>query len=152
VRTHRIVTAVVSCFVAVAVSLSAREPKPPAADFYSHGTTTCLQRGDGPGIRLYLENAHCEGKVSYPHLELDIRELPISVHKSITIGRDNWAFRCPTPKDSCQQALSGQVVLDHFEENAGREIPRTDGYYELRFNSGGSESGRFIVDCLAPCS
>jgi hypothetical protein len=106
VRTHRIVTAVVSCFVAVAVSLSAREPKPPAADFYSHGTTTCLQGGDGPGIRLYLENAHCEGKVSYPHLELDIRELPISVHKSITIGRDNWAFRCPTPKDSCQQALS----------------------------------------------
>jgi len=81
-----------------------------------------------------------------------LRELPISVHKSITIGPDNWAFRCPTPKDSCQQALSGQVVLDHFEENAGREIPRTDGYYELRFNSGGSESGRFIVDCLAPCS
>ena len=50
-RTHRIVTAVVSCFVAVAVSLSAREPKPPAADSYSHGTTACLQGGDGPGIR-----------------------------------------------------------------------------------------------------
>jgi hypothetical protein len=125
-RTLWIVTAVVSGSAAVAVSLSAREPKPPAADGYSHATTTCLQGGDGPGIRLYLENAHCDGKVSYPHLELDIRQLPISAHKNISIGADNWAYRCPNPKESCQQALAGKIVFDHFEENAGKEIPRTD--------------------------
>jgi hypothetical protein len=151
VRTHRIVTAAVSCFVAIAVSLSAREPKPSNADAYSHGTTTCLQGGDGPGVRLFLENAHCEGKVSYPHLELNIRELPISIHKTFSIGADNWAFRCPNPKESCQQALAGQVVFDHFEENAGRESPRTNGYYELRFSWGKSERGHFSVDCPAPC-
>lgn len=151
-RTHWIVTAVVSLSIAVAFSVSAREPKPSDADTYSPGTTTCLQGVDGPGIRLYLENAHCEGKVSYPHLELDIRELPISAHKNISIGANNGAFRCPTPKESCQQALAGKIVFDHFEENAGREIPRTDGHYELRFNTGGSERGHFIVDCLAPCS
>ncbi len=153
-RTHWIVTAVVSgsVAVAVAVSLSAREPKPSDADAYLHGTTTCLQGGDGPGIRLYLENARCDGKVSCPHLELDIRQLPIWSHKDIVIGADNWAYRCPNPRESCQQALSGKVVFDHFEENARREIPRTDGHYELRFDSGGSERGYFIVDCLAPCS
>ena len=150
-RTHWI-AAVVSLSIAVAFSVSAREPKTCDADAYSHGTTTCLQGVDGPGIRLYLEKAHCEGKVSYPHLELDIRELPISAHKTISIGADNWAYRCPNPKESCQQALSGQIVFDHFEVNAGREIPRTDGHYELRFNTGGPESGHFIVDCLAPCS
>jgi hypothetical protein len=152
VRTHWIVTAVVSGSVAVAVSLSAREPRPSNSDTYSHGTTTCLQGVDGPGIRLYLENAHCEGKVSYPHLELDIRELPISAHKNISIGANNGAFKCPTPKESCQQALAGKIVFDPFEENAGTEIPRTDGYYELRFNNGKSESGHFRVDRLAPCS
>jgi hypothetical protein len=82
---------------------------------------------------------------------LDIRELPISVHKTIIIGPDNWAFRCPDSEGLVPTSFVRPGVLDHFEENAGRQIPRTDGYYELRFNSG-SESGPFIVDCPAPCS
>jgi hypothetical protein len=49
-------------------------------------------------------------------------------------------------------SFGGKIVFDHFEENAGTEIPRTDGYYELRFNNGKSESGHFRVDRLAPCS
>jgi hypothetical protein len=123
VRIHRIATVVVSCFSAIAVSLSAREPKTPAnTNAYRHGTTTCLQGSDGPGVKLLLrQNSRCEGRVSYPYLEVDIRELPVSAHKSISIGADNWAFRCPDPKDSCQQSLSGKVVFDHFEGTVGSQ-------------------------------
>jgi hypothetical protein len=91
----------------------------------------------------------CEGKVSQPYLELDIKNQPIPVHESISIGAKNWAFRCRYPKDSCEQALSGNVVYDHLEESSGKGI-QTDGYYELRFGSGRSESGLFKVDCIAP--
>ena len=79
------ITSGVFCFVAVAVSLSAREPERPA-NVYPYGTTTCLQGNDGPGLRLFLKQRRsCEGKLSYPYLELHIKEQPISVHKSITI-------------------------------------------------------------------
>lgn len=151
-RTHRIATVVVSCFAAIAVSLSAREPKTPVnTNAYPHGTTSCLQGSDGPGVKLLLrQNSQCEGRASYPYLEVDIRELPVSVHKSISIGADNWAFRCPDPKESCQQSLSGKVVFDHFEGTVGKDI-QTDGSYELRFGADGFESGHFEVDCIAPC-
>ena len=117
---------------------------------YSHGETTCLQGDEGPGICLRLrQDSHCEGRTSYPYLEIDLRELPITVRKSITIGADNWAFRCADPKESCEQALGGKIVFDHFEETAGKEI-RTDGSYDLRFRTG-VESGHFEVDCRGPC-
>ena len=150
-RTHCIVAIAVACFSAITFSLPAREAKGPEdANAYSHGETTCLQGNDGPGVRLRLrQNSRCEGRVSYPYLEIDIRELPIVVHKSITIGENNWAFRCPNPKESCEQSLGGKIVFDHFEETAGKEI-QTDGNYELRFKTG-RESGHFRVDCRAPC-
>lgn len=150
-RTHCIVTIAVVCFIAIALSLSARETHAAVdANAYSHGETSCLQGTDGPGVRLRLrQNNHCEGRISYPYLEIDIRELPIAEHKTITIGADNWAFRCPDPKESCEQSLSGKVVFDHSDQTAGKEI-QTDGRYELKFRTD-TESGHFKVDCLIPC-
>jgi hypothetical protein len=81
---------------------------------------------------------------------MDVREQPISIHKSISIRADNRAFRCPNPKESCEQAQSGTVVFDHFEDTSGKGI-QTDGYYELKFSTGRTESGLFKVDCIAPC-
>lgn len=152
-RTHSILPTVASCFIAVALVSSASDQKRPVnANAYPYGTTTCLQGDKGPGVQLFLKQyKRCEGKVSQPYLELDIREQPIPVHESISIGAQNWAFRCPNPKESCEQALSGNVVFDHLEETSGKGI-QTDGYYELRFSSGRSESGLFKVDCIAPCA
>ena len=87
-----------------------------------------------------------EGGVSYPYLELDVRERPIP--KSIRIGADNWGFKCPSPRESCIQAVSGSVVFDHFEGNLENG---TDGFYELKFSGGTSES-RFKVDYGMPCA
>lgn len=117
---------------------------------YSHGETTCLQGDEGPGVRLRLrQNSRCEGRVSYPYLEIDIRELPIVVHKKIAIGEDNWAFRCPDPEESCEQSLGGTIVFDHFEQTPGKHI-QTDGSYDMQFRTG-RENGHFKVDCVAPC-
>jgi hypothetical protein len=144
------ITSVVFCLVAVAFSFSAREPER-SVHVYPYGTTTCLQGDDGPGLRLYLKQYRsCQAKRSYPYLELHIKEQPISVHKSISIGTENGAFRCENPKESCEQALSGYLWFDHFEDTSGNGI-QTDGHYELRFNTGGPESNFFKVDCYAPC-
>jgi len=146
VRIHLIV-AITVC----TVSFSTREMRETgSANAYSHGETTWLQGDDGPGIRLRLRQSNqCEGKVSYPYLEVDIRELPIAVHKSIPIGADNWAFRCPDARESCEQSRGGTIVFDHLEETVGKDL-QTDGSYNLRFRSG-VESGRFKVDCWPPC-
>lgn len=151
-RTHWAATILISCLIALAFSLSAREPKGSVnANAYPYGTTTCLQGIDGPGLRLFLrQDRRCEGKVSPPYLEMDVREQPISIHKSISIGADYRAFRCLNPKESCEQAQSGTVVFDHFEDTSGKGI-QTDGYYELKFSTGRTESGLFKVDCIAPC-
>ncbi len=151
-RAQRIVIVATSCFVAVVLCLSATERKPPVdANAYPYGTATCLQGDKGTGVRLFLQqHRHCEGNVSHPYLEVDIREQPISIHKSTSIGSENWAFRCLNPKKSCEQALSGSLVFDHFEDPSGKGLPM-DGCYELRFSSGGTESGLFKVDCIAPC-
>ena len=79
-RTHWIVPIVAFCFMAVAFCLSAREQKRPVnANAYPYGTTTCLQGNQGPGVQLFLKQyRHCEGQVSQPYLEVDIREQPIS--------------------------------------------------------------------------
>jgi hypothetical protein len=144
-------TSVVFCFVAVALSLSAREPER-SANVYPYGTMTCLQGNDGQGLRLFLKQRRsCQGKRAYPYLELHIKEQPIAVHKSISIGTENGAFRCVNPKESCEQALSGYLWFDHFEDTSGNGI-QTDGHYELMFNTGGSESSFFKTDCYEPCA
>jgi hypothetical protein len=138
------------CFVAVAFSLSAPEVER-SANVYPYGTTTCLQAKDGPGLRLFLKQRRsCQGMLSYPYLELHIKELPISVHKTFPIGPENRAFRCMSPKEPCEPALSGYLWFDHFEDSSGNGI-QTDGHYELRFDTGGSESSFFKVDCYEPC-
>ena len=152
-RTLRVIATALACFLAIAFSMSAHEAKQSESmHAYSHGTTGCLQGNDGPGIRLRLrQGSRCdEGDDLYPYLEIDVRELPIAVHKSFTIGPDNWAFRCPSPKESCEQSLSGKVVFNHFEETVGKEV-QTDGFYELRFRTG-TESGHFKVNCMGACA
>ena len=128
------------------LSLSTGEMRGGNVDTYPHGEITCLQGNEGPGIKLLLTQSNrCEEEMSYPHLEVDIKESQIKAHKSIVIGADNLAFRCLNPKDACEQSLG-----DHFQEKVGKEI-RTDGAYDLRFRSG-IESGRFQEDCFAPCA
>jgi len=145
------ITALSSCLVALAVTSSGGEPKAADASGYPHGETTCLQGNRGTGLRLFLtQNRRCEGDVSCPYLEVDITEEPIPVHKRISIGADNRAFRCRNAKESCEQAGSGDVIFDHFEDISGKSI-QTDGYYELKFSTGRSESGLFKVTCFAPC-
>lgn len=150
-RTLWLVATALACLVATIFSMSARAVKrSESRHAYSHGTTGCLQGNDGPGLRLRLrQSSRCEGNVLYPYLEIDVRELPISVRKSITIGPDNRAFRCPGPKESCEQSSAGKIVFNHLDET-GKDV-QADGSYELRFSNGTSEKGRFKVDCMAPC-
>jgi len=151
-RSHWAVIALLSCVSALALSLPAHEPTGAKnTTAYPYGTTTCLQGNDGQGLRLFLtQNRGCEDKVSCPYLELDITEKPIAAHKNLSVGADNRAFRCPNAKDSCEQAISGDVIFDHYEDISGKSM-QTDGYYELKFSTGRSESGLFKVTCFAPC-
>ena len=50
--------------------------------------------------------------------------------KNMSLGPNNLAFRCLNPRDPCEQALSGDVLFDHFEDTSRRGL-ETDGYYEL---------------------
>jgi hypothetical protein len=152
VRREASVTFVILVSSAIALTLSARGTTGVVnADGYAHGTTSCLQGNDGSGVRLRLRQSRgCESQAAYPYLEIDVRDQPVEANKRILIGDTNSAFRCQTPKKSCEQSLSGEVMFNHFEETSGKEI-LTDGWYELRFNTGLSETGRFRVDCIAPC-
>ena len=117
---------------------------------YSHGETSCLQGNDGPGLRLRLrQNGRCEGRVTYPYLEIDIRELPIAAHREIRIGAENWARKCLSSNESCEESLGGTITFDHLDETPGKQI-QTDGSYKVKFR-GGWETGQFKVDCLPPC-
>lgn len=152
-RTNWIATVAVTCFIAIALFLSAREADWTVnASEYSHGMMTCRTGGDGAGMRLILRaSIRCEGDTSYPYLEVDIRELPISVHKRITIGPENLAFSCPSPKEGCRQAWSGSVVFNHLEKHVSGEEIQTDGDYDLKFSNGPPEIGNFKVDCGGIC-
>ena len=144
---HQKITALLCCLSGLALSPPAGQPN----RAYPYGTTTCLQGNDGPGLRLFLQQSfRCEGKVTCPYLEVDVTEEPVPVQKDISIGTDDRAFRCSNAKDSCEQAVSGDVIFDHFEDISGKSI-RTDGYYKLNFSTGKSESGLFKVTCFAPC-
>jgi hypothetical protein len=149
----RFVKTVALCSIPIAVSLFSHDAKQPAdSGAYSHGTILCLQGDDGPGLRLLLTQKHtCEGRLSYPRLEIDIKEEPVPVRKSIVIGPDNLAFRCLNPKESCEQLVSGELFFEHFEHRSKKtEISGTDGHYELRFRTR-TERGRFKVDCVGIC-
>ena len=149
----RIVQTFAVCLVLVAVFSFSDETKQSVdSNAYSHGTMTCLQGNDGPGLRLLLtQKKTCEGRLSYPRLEIDIREQPVSVRKSVIIGPENLAFRCLNAKESCEQFLSGELVFEHLERRSRKtEITETDGYYELKFRTK-TERGHFKVDCVGIC-
>ena len=118
---------------------------------YPYGTASCLEGNAGSGFRLFLtQKLRCEGKVECPYLEVDITEQPVPVHKSITIGKPNRAFRCRKATNGCEEAVSGNLIFDRFEENSAKSL-QTDGHYDLKFSTGDSESGLFKVTCFAPC-
>ena len=97
---------------------------------YSHGTT-CLAENDARGFRLILTETNRCGANLYPRVEIEIRQLPIKVQKSIIIGPDNWAFRCLNANEPCEQVPSGHIVFDHLEEDS-KAGSKTEGRYELR--------------------
>ena len=131
----------------IAISLAASPTKQSLA--YSHGTVKCLQGDDGLGLKLVLtETKTCEGRSSYPRLEIEVKVLPVPLHKSIVIGSENEAFRFAEAHQSCEQFLSGELVFDHFEAKprSNHYISTTDGHYVLRSRTG-TEHGYFKVDC-----
>jgi hypothetical protein len=140
--------------VLIAVSLAANPMKRSVGSLtFSHGTVLCLQGDDGPGRRLVLTpTKSCEGRSSYPRLEIDVKEDPIPLHRRIMIGSENGAFRCLDPKESCEQFLSGEIVFDHFDAKPGNknEMNTTDGHYLLKTRNG-TERGDFKVDCTGAC-
>jgi len=121
---------------------------------YPYGTKDCIEGTNGPGFAFYLgkEKGCTKAIPSYPYLEIDIREWPIPIGEAITTGPDNWAFRCPSSRDSCAQAVSGDVVFDHSTDPTppNRGV-RSTGRYELKFQGGRIENGRFEIVCSDPC-
>jgi hypothetical protein len=121
-------------------------------DGYTYGYQTCVQGSEGPGISLRLRPyPNCNSRrPTYPFLEIHLREQPVPTNQRILIGETNSAFRCLGPKGACEWFSSGEVMFSRFEEVDSKGI-HTDGWYELRFRSGPPETGRFTVDCVAPC-
>jgi len=120
---------------------------------YLYGTRDCIEGVNGPGIAFYLRTEKgCPRQFPlYPYLEIDIRQWPISIGKPITIGPDNWALRCPSSHDGCAQAISGTVVFDHSTDPTGDRTIKSTGSYELKFQGGQMERGRFEIVCGLPC-
>jgi hypothetical protein len=119
---------------------------------YSHGTSTCLAENDTHGFKLVLTEIDRCGANLYPRLEIEIRQLPIKIQKSIIIGPDNWAFRCLSTDEPCEQVLSGEIVFDQLEEGS-KAGSKTEGRYELTLRGGaGVERGKFTVHCAVPCN
>ena len=149
-RRHCVLTTVLVGVILVALCFARESKSSVDARPYSHGEMLCQPSDDRPGVRLRLrQTRRCQRRVSYPYVELDIGELPIPMHKRITIGVNIWAMRCLKPNEACEQSSSGTVVFDHFEKSTGKAV-QTDGYYVLRFRDG-QESGHFRVDCRPPC-
>jgi hypothetical protein len=145
--------AILTSLILLVYPLRGNAPKPSAnATAYLYATTTCIGGDGGPGVRLFLKQfSQCQGTPSYPYLRIDIREQPILPGKNIAIGSNNSALRCLSARQSCEPAVSGTILFDHFEEFSGKEI-KTDGYYELKFRTGRTESSLFKLDCMSPCS
>jgi hypothetical protein len=74
----------------------------------------------------------------------------VQVNESINVGQINWAFKCQDQKKSCEPFASGKVIFNHCEDSSENGI-QADGWYQLRFTTGLPETGRFKVDCIAPC-
>ena len=144
--------AILTSLLLLVCALHGDDPKSSANHAYPYATVACIGGQDGPGVRLYLKQfGQCQGRISYPYLRIDIRQQPIPVQKKIVIGDDNSAIRCLSASQACEQATSGNILFDHFDEFSGKEV-KTDGYYELKFRTGRTESGLFKLDCMAPCS
>lgn len=120
---------------------------------YSHANIlSCIFGKEGPGVRIFLRKSPgCEGG-RYPYLEIDIQQLPTQTNKRIFIGEDNWAFRCLDPREACEQARSGEVVFDSYEDKNARGEAGTRGQFILKFRGSETESGDFNFDCYGPCA
>jgi hypothetical protein len=140
-------------FLPLAAFMSADEAaKQSSSNAYTHGFISCLEGSDGPGTVLFLRpDPECNSRMTYPYLEIDIRERPVPTNQKIIIGGSNWAFQCVDAKSACQQFSSGELMFNHFETVDKKGI-HTDGWYELRFPSGLRETGQFTADCVAPCA
>lgn len=123
------------------------------AEAYSVAVRGCIRGENGPGVAFYLGTGRGCPKTfpSYPYLEIDIRQWPIPTGKPITIGPDNWAFRCPSSHEGCAQAISGTVVFDHSTDPTVERGIRSTGRYELKFQGDKLETGRFEIVCGMPC-
>lgn len=121
---------------------------------HPYATSNCINGSNGPGKAFYLgKEKGCPKAIpSYPYLEIDVRERPIPIGKAITIGPDNWAFRCPSSHDGCAQAPSGTVVFDHSTDPTWPDGVASTGRYELKFQGGQIESGHFEIVCSLPCA
>lgn len=120
-----------------------------AARPFRHGTTTCFQERDTIGIKLLLTEKDRCGEDQHPYVEIDIRE-DLAVRKDIIIGPDNWAFRCASAREPCEQIPSGKIVFDRLVGPTADL--KTEGHYQLRMRSGKIEEGSFKVDCRAACT
>jgi hypothetical protein len=128
-------------------------------DGYSRAAENCLQGIDGPkhghapGVRLSLtQTQQCDLNPRHHYLDIHIRisEEGITPNERIPIGEENPAFRCEQA-GRCEQAVGGEIMFNHFHEFDGKDA-LTDGWYELHFSHGLPETGRFRVDCTAPCA
>jgi hypothetical protein len=125
---------------------------------FSHATIGCLEGEKAPGSRVILsQEGRCDVGITYPNLDLHLKELPAKGEKlwKFNIGPENWAFRCLSSNDPCEQARSGTVVFDKLSATEEGEHSRPglhdSGHYELRFKNGHVERGSFIVECFKAC-
>jgi hypothetical protein len=153
-RMREMAAIMIASSMAITLCVSAGEARQ-SGNGYRYGSVTCVQGANGPGVSLRLRRDNDSAVMNpYPYLDIDIRELPVAVRKPITIGPDNWAFRCLDQKESCEQALSGTIGFDHFEDYSRKPVSpdgTTDGYYDLKFKNGGYAKGRFKAGD-SPCA
>ena len=123
------------------------------ASVYSQAASlSCIFGRDGQWFRLLLSKRRSCEVSRYAYLEIDIQQLPIHSRHRITIGENNWSFRCLDAREACEQARSGVVVFDRDEEKNDNDRLETRGHFEVKFRGEETESGDFTVDCYAPCA
>jgi hypothetical protein len=134
----------------MAAQLSSRE-QPKVPSYYHASSLICVVGKDAPGVRLFLtKSLSCE-RLKHPYIEIDIQQPAIQSTKRIVIGEDNQSYRCLDPREACEQALSGVVVFDRYQEKNAKGKLETAGRFDLKFRGSETESGSFTVDCYSPC-
>jgi hypothetical protein len=110
---------------------------------YAYGV---IKRGcapwDGKAIALTVTPKPAECETGAPYLLIYVYDLPIQPGKSYKMGaqpnpQTGQASLCPK-SDACQNAESGEVVFDKFEEDQG-----ASGHYKLHFKNGRDMEGPF---------